>query len=722
MIEDHSRQQRAGARGDRPSGLHNLLSQALAGALLRQAISGSPAVKDRPPRCEQNREQAADAAGTGPAAAPEATLGALFTGREVVKMDASSAWRALRESLPQGGSLPNEVWERRHRRIVALLWLHVLGIPFYGFVLGVPPAHVVMEASIVAVTAIAATRSNLGRKTRSVAATLGLFSSSAILVHLSGGLIEMHFHFFVMVAVVTLYQDWVPFLLAIGYVIVHHGLMGWLFPRDVYNHPAAISDPWTWAFIHGTFIAAESIALLVAWRLGEEGFEDPLTKLSNRTLFADRVHHALANAYRHRHSISVAFLDLDGFKTVNDSLGHHTGDKLLIAVAQRIRSCLRDVDTAARLGGDEFALLLENSDERGAVMVAERVQAALREPFEIDNHELNVSASIGISTGNRGTEDSGELLRNADAAMYVAKSKGKARYECFSPGMHIDAITRLQNEADLRRAIRNEEFTLQYQPIVDLATGRISAVEALARWEHPQRGLVPPRDFIPVAEEIRLVTDIGRYILREACQQVRLWQEEFPSDPALKVSVNLSAKQLEDPNLTDDIVTALQEADLPPDMLTLEITETILMQDTDFTATKLRELKALGVQLAIDDFGTGYSSLSYLRRFPIDILKIDRSFISAMEDSIEAAALPRAIVALGRTLKLQTVAEGIETPEQLSELRAMLCHQAQGYLFAKPLWCDGIEAILAKPQMDIEARHHEELQAWPRAPESVGNA
>jgi diguanylate cyclase len=618
-------------------------------------------------------------------------------------MDMSTAWRAVRATVPEGGSLPNEIWDRRHRGIVALLWLHVAGIPIYGLIRGVGPIHIVMEASIVALATLAASSATLGRKTRAVAATLGLFSSSAILVHLSGGLIEMHFHFFVMVAVVTLYQDWVPFFLAFGYVVVHHALIGWLAPGDVYNHPAAINQPWKWALIHGLFISAESAALLVAWRLGEKGFEDSLTKFPNRTLFADRVAHALALSHRDGHSISVVFLDLDGFKTVNDSLGHQSGDQLLVTVAGRLAKCLRDSDTAARLGGDEFALLLEDTDERGAAIVVKRIQGALQAPFELDSHEVGVSASIGISSSGPDTQDVGELMRNADAAMYVAKSKGKGRYECFSPSMHRDAYNRLQVEAELKRAIKRDEFVLQYQPVIDLHSGEISAMEALVRWEHPNRGLVPPMDFIPVAEETGLIVDIGAYVLRNACQQVRKWQGEFPKDPSLKVAVNLSSNQLEVPSLAEEVAALLQQSGLSPNTLILEITESVLMHDTDYTTTKLKELKALGVLLAVDDFGTGYSSLSYLRGFPVDILKIDRSFISSLDDSTEKdLALPRAIVALGRALDLQTIAEGIETPEQLSQLRAMVCDQAQGYYFAKPLWVEEAERLLKKRYMEIE--------------------
>ena len=625
-------------------------------------------------------------------------------------MDVHKVAPTIRAVLPEGGALPNEIWQRRHRGIVVLLCVHVVAIPIYGFVRDAGLAHAIMEGSVVAAAALIASRSELNRKLRSAAATFGLFSSSAILVHLSGGLIEMHFHFFVMVAVVTLYQDWLPFLLGIGYVLLHHGFMGWLAPQDVYNHPAAINHPWKWASIHALFIAAESAALLVAWHLGEEGFEDPLTKLSNRTLFSDRLNHALSRSRRNGEGVSVAFLDLDGFKDVNDSLGHHAGDELLVAVAHRLSGCLRGADTAARLGGDEFALLLEATDDIGATTVAKRIQAALQEPFQLHGQDVGITASIGIASSRPETEEAGELMRNADAAMYVAKSKGKARYECFAPSMHVAVVNRLQLETELKHAIKNQEFTLQYQPIVELMTGRISSLEALVRWDHPERGLVPPMDFVPAAEETGLIGDLGRYVLQQACHQVRLWQQQFPSDPPLKATVNLSAKQLEDPHLAPDVVATLRDSELPPETLILEITETVLMQDSESAAAKLHELKALGVQLAIDDFGTGYSSLSYLRRFPIDIFKIDRSFVNAMDNSVEGTALPAAIVALGRSLKLKTIAEGIETPQQLQGLQDISCDYAQGYYFTRPLWPTDLVDLLEKKYMDVNPESEQDLQ------------
>ena len=302
-------------------------------------------------------------------------------------------------------------------------------------------------------------------------------------------------------------------------------------------------------------------------------------------------------------------------------------------------------------------------------------------------------------------------MRNADAAMYVAKSKGKARYECFAPSMHLAVVNRLQLESQLKHAIKNQEFTLQYQPIVELKTGRISSVEALVRWDHPERGLVPPMDFIPAAEETGLIGELGRYVLQQACRQVRMWQQQFPSDPPLTATVNLSAKQLEDPHLAQEVAATTGESELPPETLILEITETVLMRDSESATAKLHDLKALGVQLAIDDFGTGYSSLSYLGRFPIDILKIDRSFVNAMDNSVEGTALPAAIVALGRSLKLKTTAEGLETRQQLQGLHDISCDYAQGYYFTRPLWPTGLVDLLGKEYMDVNPELEQELKS-----------
>jgi EAL domain-containing protein (putative c-di-GMP-specific phosphodiesterase class I) len=364
---------------------------------------------------------------------------------------------------------------------------------------------------------------------------------------------------------------------------------------------------------------------------------------------------------------------------------------------------VRAGDTIARLGGDEFAILLEDmaaADEEGEQVIA-RIGDSLRRPFFVDGKDVVISASIGItvSTPDR-VEGADELLRNADVAMYSAKERGNGRSATFEPSMHKAALERLEMEADLRRAVERQEFQAYYQPLIDLATGTMTGVEALIRWRHPTRGLVPPLEFIPLAEDTGLILPIGRWILREACQQARKWQLLYPDRKPLVVNVNLSARQLQEPGLVEDVAQALAETGLPPHTLVLEITESVLMHDAEATVGWLRELSALGVQLAIDDFGTGYSSLSYLRQFPVNTLKIDKSFVDGVRLGSEQSTLASAIIELGRKLGLKTVAEGIEQADQLAELGALGCDVGQGYLFARPLDSDALEALLAERNAD----------------------
>ena len=431
-------------------------------------------------------------------------------------------------------------------------------------------------------------------------------------------------------------------------------------------------------------------------RLAHQAHHDPLTGLANRVLFHQRVERALARAAR-GDRIAVLFLDLDHFKGVNDSLGHAEGDRLLETVARRLLQATRGYDTVSRLGGDEFAILLEGmAREMDAPVVIERVKAALRRPVLLKGREVIVGASIGVAYVEAGqTVD--DVLRNADLAMYHAKAAGRGGHEVFEPSMHAAVLARLELEADMRRAIDASEFRMLYQPIVELESGQLTGVEALIRWEHPTRGVLSPLSFIPIAEETGLIVPIGRWALREACRQGRQWQLEAPDGRIPGLSVNISGRQLLEPALVGDVADILAETGLDPSLLTLEITESVLMTDTETTLVTLRELKTLGIRLAIDDFGTGYSSLSYLQRFPVDTLKIDKAFIDDVARGGSNSVLARTIVTLAELLKLSTVAEGVERQDQRAHLITLGCARAQGYLFAQPLCAGEIDALLHEP-------------------------
>ncbi len=435
--------------------------------------------------------------------------------------------------------------------------------------------------------------------------------------------------------------------------------------------------------------------LVLERRLEHQAFHDPLTALPNRALFRDRLGHALDRMKRQPGLVAVLFLDLDDFKVVNDTLGHEAGDRLLVAVGERLRGALRPEDTLARLGGDEFTVLLEDLPNAAeARRTAERLAAILRPSFRLDGRDVFVSASLGIAVPT--TEDQGpdDLLRLADVAMYQAKHSGKNRFAVFDTGMDAHAWQRLNLEAELRQAIDEEQLRLHYQPLVDLATERVVEVEALVRWQHPERGLIPPGDFIPLAEETGLIVPLGRWVLDEACRQAAEWSRTDPASAAVGIAVNLSARQFRHAGLVDDVALALAKAGLAPERLKLEITETAAVEDASSTIAAMRALKELGVRLAIDDFGAGYSGLSYLRRCPVDALKIDRAYVAGLGRDAADAAMVRAVVVFARTLGLSVTAEGVETATQLAELRALGCERGQGFLFARPLPVEDILRFL----------------------------
>ncbi len=418
-------------------------------------------------------------------------------------------------------------------------------------------------------------------------------------------------------------------------------------------------------------------------QLRQLAFHDPLTLLANRSLFRNRVQHSLALAQRARQQVAVVFLDLDNFKNVNDSLGHDAGDRLLQTAAQRLVMCTRSADTVARLGGDEFAILLEGIvDTADVERIAGVIIDAFKEPLPLDGNDIFVTASIGVAFSLDG-DDTEQLLRNADIAMYSAKATGKGRYVVFQPLMQEQLRERLRLAEDIDRALERKEFFLEFQPVIDLKTRELLGVEALVRWHHPVQGLVMPGQFIPAAEESGQIVELGRWVLLDACKSVRGWRDSIASGSGLRVAVNISGRHLLHADLVADVRHALEVSGLEPDNLVIELTESTIMHNTEANLERFRELKALGIRLAIDDFGTGYSSLSYLHRFPIDILKIDRSFVSRLTESGDGPELARAVVMLGETLGLETIAEGIEQEDQVAELLELGCVAGQGFLFAK---------------------------------------
>jgi diguanylate cyclase (GGDEF)-like protein len=580
------------------------------------------------------------------------------------------------------------VWQRRHRAIVRLCMIAAVALVLLAWFWGYDQPTAVLVLAVVAGPAALAAVRRLSRALRAGATTVSLMGACVALTHLWEGVTEAHFSFFVMIGVVSLYQSWVPFGIALVVVSIHHGLFGTIYPHSVFGHAAATHSPWTWAGIHAAFVLAASLAHLASWRLNEnQGLSDSLTGLANRT----QLEEVTARALDLGCAVSVLMIDVDDFKDVNDSRGHAVGDDVLRVLAERLRACVRPGDVVARIGGDEFAVVVAG-DAHVAHAVGERLLVSLALPVPLDDGLVTVHASIGVAEAADDERTAGALLRNADLAMHLAKAQGKNRLVGYADGMAEAARRRAGLQQDLLAAVTGEQVELHYQPTVLLTDGHTTGFEALVRWRHPERGLIPPVEFIPLAEESGAIVEIGRWVLRTALHQGAAWLRE--GDDTLRMAVNLSPRQLFDTDIVADVVAALTESGFPAELLTLELTEGVLVRDVDAVVAQLESLRALGIRIAIDDFGTGFSSLSYLRKLPADVLKIDRSFVADLPAGRSATTLIASIVELARTLGLDVVAEGVETDDQRLALRDLKCGQAQGYFFARPQPADAAGAAL----------------------------
>lgn len=741
--------------------------------------------------------------------------------------------------LPRGRGLPPQVFRRRHGGMRIVLWLHVVGFAGYGALVHLLPAGPLaghldhqtggltanqfgLALTVLVVLAAGTSLPRLGRRLSMLLMALGLNTCSALLVAISGGLIEMHFHFFVIVAVVALYQQWLPFVVTIFFVAFDHVVVRYLAPDLVFNPEMGHQNPLVWAGIHALFVAAASVANLQAWRLAEQerargeqalssgegvygidcggaiifanaamlgmlnqpesallgrhhhevlghsadaaqpypadacptcsaatvehasavrftswfrlgngstvpvealasrlsadggvdgtivtfhdvttrraledrlvfqAMYDSLTGLPNRILFLDRLTQALQITDWGEGVLAVLFLDVDQFKAVNDSLGHAVGDELLGSVTARLQEVLRDGDTLARFGGDEFAILCGGIDgEEEAEQVAQRLVSAFERPCSIGSTEVFISVSVGVVMVSDSNHDPATLLRDADVAMYEAKTGGRGRWHMYDATLHLRVVDRLRIGTELHRAVERGELRVHYQPIVDMSDERIVGVEALVRWEHPERGLIGPVDFIRVAEETGLIVPLGRWVLSAALAQLARWNRR-----ELYLAVNLSGRQLADSGLVADVAGLLAASGVAPGLLCLEITETALVSDMPRAIDALAALKALGVSLALDDFGQGQSSLANLRRFPVDAIKVDRAFVATVA---EDEGIVAAIIELGRNFGLDVVGEGVETPEEAHRLLALGCRVAQGYLFGRPVPAEQVPGQFVRP-------------------------
>ena len=748
----------------------------------------------------------------------------------------AAAWKRVRDALPRGQTLPQAEWESRHRAMSWILWAHVVALPIFSLARGSSVTAAVGSVLPIALAGVAGSLPSVGRRARSVAVAIGLLTASAVLVHAWNGRIEAHFHYFVMIAVLALYEDWLPFGLAVIYVVLEHGAVGLVAPHSVYDHGG---NPWGWAVIHGVFVLSAAAAGVVTWRLNEgmrarmeyahrraretderfrrafasgvtgmalvdrdgrflsvnqalcailgydesellarelqsvthpddvrasrdqigaviagtaQGFEtelrcvdrdgqiiwvsigvgavqgdagevrhliiqahdisarrrveeelahqalhDPLTGLPNRVLFADRLQHALVRQMRHTEQVAILFIDLDRFKLINDGLGHAAGDVVLQEAARRLDAAARAEDTVARFGGDEFTVLCEGVEVETATEIAQRLIVELTQPFVCDGQELHLSASIGVRVSDGGGSDPDALLRDADLALYVAKQHGRGRVEPYDPSARPGEFNPLALEQALRVALRRDQLRLHYQPLVDLSSERVIGLEALLRWEHPAFGTVTPGEFIPIAEESGLIVPIGEWVLHEACAQLARWRADRMVDSSVQMAVNVSARQLSQPELVKTVDAALAAAGLEPQALCIEITESAIISDPALALATLGTLKQRGVSLALDDFGVGFSSLSQIRELPpVDAIKVDRSFTAGLGQNESDGAVVRAVLSLAGGLGLIAVAEGVETEDQLERLRQMGCDVAQGFLVSRPRPPAELEPFLRK--------------------------
>lgn len=747
----------------------------------------------------------------------------------------------LRVILPEGGTLTRADRKQRHHAILVLLWLHAPALAIYGTLAGNGLTHSLFEASTLLPWAIVAGSARVRYRLRAVCACIGLLTASAVGVHFANGAIEAHFHFFVIIAVIALYQDWLPFLVALGFVVFEHGLGGVIDPTAVYNHPDAWANPWQWAAIHGAFVLGECAALIAHWRLSEmhqaereraervqheserklsmllsnlpgmayrrtndpalpaefvsegasaltgytpaelstiplqdlivpedrerlwfdieaavdsqepfqqeyrivtkdgwerwvleqgravygaggdvlalEGFisdvserrraaeelahqaqHDPLTDLPNRNLLRHELQEELRARKRTNGQLALVMMDLDRFKEVNDTFGHRYGDQVLQYVGELLQQTLGDDGLLARLGGDEFGILLPNANADQATAVSQRLLKALEASVPVAEHQVALGASLGIALYPDHSDDSETLIRYADVAMYVAKRAGGG-FEFYSAENDQHSADRLALSSELRQAIHQNQLVLYYQPTIDCSKGQIKGVEALIRWNHPHRGVVPPDQFIPLAEQSGVIHELTQFVLREALHQCRVWAD---AGLDLTMSINLSMRNLHDPHLPGTIAELLNTERVDPSRVNLEITESTIMANPDRALAVLRDLRALGVRMAVDDFGTGYSSMAYLKGLSVDALKIDKSFVRNLATDPSDRAIVRSAVELGHNLGLQVVAEGVEDTLSYQQLSHLGCDFAQGYYMGRPMPVADLEQWLSNAPFGLE--------------------